>query len=142
MTQSSNGIFRVPVHVFLIAVGLIMLAVVGGSIATLGYNAMNQALRAALEDQFDSLTILMRERGRRLVDPIGAQLGVLIHDPLSSATSLEGRLARLPVLAETLRMNGTVVSVYAGYPNGDFILVRKIETDEDVSRFNAPEGTR
>ncbi len=119
-----------------------MLAVVGGSIATLGYNAMNQALRAALEDQFDSLTILMRERGRRLVDPIGAQMGVLIHDPLSSATSLEGRLARLPVLAETLRMNGTVVSVYAGYPNGDFILVRKIETDEDASRFNAPEGSR
>lgn len=112
--------------------------VVGGGIAYVGYSGMNSTMRASLGDQFESLHRLLHERGRRLVEPIQSQLGLLIHDRLSLARNLPARLDRLPILVESLRVNPTVKSVYAGYPNGEFILVRRLNDPEVQAFFEAP----
>lgn len=134
--------FLVPIQGLLITAGLLMVLLVGGSIGILGFTGMNGALRAAMEQQFDDLILLMQERERRLIQPVEIQLGILMHDRVVSAETVEERLESLPILAQSLRMSETVKSVYIGYPNGEFFMVRRVDQPQIASRFQAPEGAQ
>ncbi|NMM43576.1 hypothetical protein HH303_03740 [Rhodospirillaceae bacterium KN72] len=131
----------VSVHFLLVSASLGVLLVIGGLAATIGARGVNDALRAASEEQFATLGLMMQEKARRLIDPVQSQLGILIYDPLTEARDIITRLSRLPILHAVLRDNTTIRSVYIGYPNGEFMLVRKIDQDALRERFRAPNGT-
>ena len=138
---AKNRRFLVSVQFLLISASLGLLLVIGGLAATIGTKGVNDALRAATEEQFATLGLMMQEKARRLIDPVQSQLGILIYDPLTEARDINTRLSRLPILRAVLRDNVTIRSVYVGYPNGEFMLVRKIDGKELQDRFRAPNGT-
>lgn len=134
--------YLVSVQTLLISAGAGILILIGGLVIAIGYHGLTDALRVATQEQFQNLGALMQERTRRLIDPVRSQLGILIHDPLSSGGDLSSRLDRLPVLAASLRGNKVIRNVYAGYPNGEFFMVRHMDRDSLLDRFSAPRGTR
>lgn len=127
--------FLVSVQTLLISTSVIMVLAIGGTILTLGYKGANDALTVALEEQFETLGVMLRERARRLVDPVQSQLAMLVHDQVTIASDLSTRLSRLPVLSSVLDSNPTLQNLYVGYPNGEFLLIRKIENDEQRVQF-------
>ncbi|MEH6566144.1 MAG: HD domain-containing phosphohydrolase [Halopseudomonas sp.] len=94
-----------------------------------GYRGSRTLLIAAANDAAQQLGVLLNERSERLLGPAESALRILNHDPLAEAQTLEQRLRRLPVLIETLRSNLTLSAVYAGYPNGDFFLLRRVSSN-------------
>ncbi|MCZ2720738.1 hypothetical protein O1D97_03545 [Marinomonas sp. 15G1-11] len=131
----------VSIQTLLIAASVTLALAIGGTILSLGYKGVNDALTAALEEQFETIGMMVRERARRLIDPVQSQLGILVHDQITIASDLSTRLSRLPVLADALKSNPTIRNIYVGYTNGEFFLIRKIDNDELRSLFQLKHST-
>lgn len=134
--------FLVSVQTLLIAASVTLAIAITSTVSVLGYKGVNNALTAALEEQFDTIGVMVRERIRRLTEPVQSQLSILIHDQVTVASDLSTRLSRLPVLSEALKSNPTIRSIYVGYANGEFFLVRKIDSDDIRSSFNLNDNTK
>ncbi|WP_165943011.1 MULTISPECIES: HD domain-containing phosphohydrolase [Marinomonas] len=134
--------FLVSVQTLLIAASVTLAIAITSTVSVLGYKGVNNALTAALEEQFDTIGVMVRERIRRLTEPVQSQLSILIHDQMTVASDLSTRLSRLPVLAEALKSNPTIRNIYVGYANGEFFLVRKIDNNDMRSMFHLKDATR
>ncbi|MEL0636770.1 HD domain-containing phosphohydrolase [Marinomonas sp. TI.3.20] len=134
--------FLVSVQTLLIAASLTLAIAITSTVSVLGYKGVNNALTAALAEQFDTIGVMVRERIRRLTEPVQSQLSILIHDQMTVASDLSTRLSRLPVLAEALKSNPTIRNIYVGYTNGEFFLVRKIDNDVLRASFDLSDSTR
>ena len=106
-----------------------------------GYQGSRTLLIAAANDAAKQLGVVLNERSERLLGPAESALRILNHDPLSEAQTLEQRLQRLPVLIETLRSNVTLSAVYAGYADGDFFLLRRVESNLQQGGRQLPRRT-
>jgi HD-GYP domain-containing protein (c-di-GMP phosphodiesterase class II) len=81
---------------------------------------------------------LITEKSRRMLEPAQATLRMLVDDPISNASTLEERLQRLTTLGEVLSTNELFSSVYVGYSDGSFMLVRPLDRADIRAKFNAP----
>lgn len=90
------------------------------------YQSNKQALILATTETAQQLGLTINERAQRITGPARSALQILSHDPLLQARTLNQRMARLPVLVEALKSNEVLSAIYAGYPNGEFFLVRKV----------------
>lgn len=104
-----------------------------------GYRGTSAAMLAAGEDSARQLAVIMDERAGRLISPAETTLRALAHDPLASATDLDQRLQRLPLLVEVLEANATLSAVYIGYANGEFLLVRPLSARPANLAVTPPE---
>lgn len=127
---------------------LIAAVVVTSMLALAGVLLWNSWLsaRAALLDaasqNFSDLGNLVNEKSRRIIGPAQSTLRQLSFDPLTRATRLEQRFERVVVLADILQHNPLLAAVYAGYPNGEFFLLRRLGTPELRQLFDAPGQAR
>ncbi|WP_137887955.1 HD domain-containing phosphohydrolase [Pseudomonas sp. 2FE] len=126
----------------LLIAGAIMLSmlVLGGALALQGYQGIERSLVAAAGDTANQLGSTINERAQRLINPAQSSIRLLAYDPISQAASLPARLERLPLLVESLNANKMLSAVYAGYPNGEFLLVRVLRERDVRERLKAPEG--
>ncbi|MFW1676619.1 HD domain-containing phosphohydrolase [Pontibacter sp. JAM-7] len=76
----------------------------------------------------------------RVISPLDSTLSLLIHDPLAGAETLTQRNQSLALLVEVLRTHPVVSSVYAGYPDGSFFLVRSLRNQKIASSVMAPDN--
>ena len=113
-----QGLIAVSIVVCLLAMLLVT--------ALQGYRGARAVLIAAATDSARQFSSLLDERTERLLSPGQNALYMLVHDPLMTSDSLRERSARLPALAHLLGDGKTVSAVYAGYPNGEFFLVRRV----------------
>lgn len=102
------------------------------------WQSARTALLAAAGQSFGDIGNLINEKSRGIVGPAQSTLRQLSFDPLARATRLEERFERVVVLADILEYNPLLASVYAGYPNGEFFLLRRLHTPELRQLFDAP----
>lgn len=102
------------------------------------WQSARQALLEAARQNFNDIGALINEKSRRILGPAEATLRQLSFDPLSSASRLDARFERLVVLADILDHNPLLAAIYAGYPNGEFFLLRRLNTPELRQLFDAP----
>ncbi|WP_035053028.1 HD domain-containing phosphohydrolase [Andreprevotia chitinilytica] len=82
----------------------------------------------------------VRELERRYT-PTSTVVNLLSHQGVMEAGSLYERLHSFPYFAEILRGSLGLASVYIGYDNGDFFLVRRLDQSPALrEHFNAPDG--
>ena len=99
-----------------------------------------QAIIAASDDSAQHISLLISERVHHVVDPADATLRLLAFDPISSATSLQARLRRIPVFARLLEQNPLLSAVFIGYPDGQFLLMRPLRNAGLRAGLQAPSG--
>lgn len=119
-----------------IMLGMLLL---GAALAWQGYVGVRQALVAAAGDAAQQVGKTIEERARRLVDPAQSSIRLLAFNP--AAGNLAQRLERLPQLVESLKANRMLSAAYLGYPNGEFLLVRRLRDPQLLQRLEAPTGT-
>jgi HD-GYP domain-containing protein (c-di-GMP phosphodiesterase class II) len=120
------------------AVVVTSMLVLAGGLLWNSWQSARTALLDAAGQSFGDIGNLINEKSRGIVGPAQATLRQLSFDPLTRATRLEERFERVVVLADILAYNPLLASVYAGYPNGEFFLLRRLHTPELRQLFDAP----
>lgn len=124
---------------WLVALAIVLGMLLGAALAWQGYRGIRQTLVAAAGDSALQMGKTIDERARRLIDPAQSSIRLLAYNP--AAHTLAQRLERLPQLVETLDANRMLSAAYLGYPNGDFLLVRRLRDPQLLQLFSAPPGT-
>ena len=127
---------RVTVAVVIVMAMLVVALVVGGA----GWAGARTAMLDTASRTAQDVGTLTNERALRLLEPVQATLRQLSFDPMVTAHSHGERLKRLHVLTEELKANKLVAALYMGYPNGEFVLTRRLDLPEVRARFSAPVG--
>lgn len=127
-----------PLRVSVASVVVIAMLVVAFVVVGLGWVGARESLVATATRTAHDIGVLTNERSLRLLEPVQSTLRQLSFDPLVTARTPDERLARLHVLTEELKASQLVSAVYVGYPNGEFILARRLDVAEVKSRFDAP----
>lgn len=125
---------------WLVALAIVLgMLLLGAALAWQGYRGIRQTLVAAAGDSAQQIGKTIDERARRLLDPAHSSIRLLAFNP--TAQSLAQRLERLPQLVEAMDANRMLSAAYMGYPNGEFLLVRRLRDPQLLQRFAAPPGT-
>lgn len=125
---------------WLVALAIVLgMSLLGAALAWQGYHSIRQTLVAAAGDAAQQIGKTIDERARRLIDPAHSSIRLLAFNP--TAQTLAQRLQRLPQLVEMLNANRMLSAAYMGYPNGEFLLVRRIREPQLLQRYAAPPGT-
>lgn len=110
----------------------------GGTLTWRSYAGMQNIVLSAAGDYAEQLGVIVNERAERILDPAQQTIRILALDPVANTTSMTERLARLPVLVQVLNTNAMWSAVYAGFDNGDFLLVRRLNSTPARTRVDAP----
>ena len=132
---------RFPLHVHISTLFLILLLIVGGAIGGLGYTISRDILKTTANELSSRIG---RETSREFSNVIGpAEMAtrLLSQNDIATAGSLEQRLKSIGFIREALNDSPELSSLYVGYGNGDFLLVRRLWNDADRAAFKAPEQT-
>lgn len=144
MRKAPRSILPYTIHVPLnLAVAFAVTLLVACIVTALSYSAYRGAqhsLATATDDAIAQAASLLDERIGRIFEPADNQLRLLAHSDMVRARTLDQRLALQPLAREVLRGNPIVQAVYAGYPNGDFVLFRPLAFEGLAVRFQAPKG--
>jgi HD-GYP domain-containing protein (c-di-GMP phosphodiesterase class II) len=132
---------RFPLHIHISTLFLILLLIVGIVMGGLGYTISRNILKSsasALSERIGRETLL--EFGS-IIGPAEMASQLLSRDGVSEAGSLEQRLEHLRFMRDALNHSAELASLYVGYGNGDFFLLRRIADDAERSDFAAPRET-
>lgn len=129
-----------PLHIAVAAGVAVLVACIVGALAYTSYRGAQNALNAAADDSVQQIATLLDERIGRIFEPADRQLRLLALGDFARADTLEKRLALQPLAREVMRENEIVQALFAGYPNGDFILFRPLDLPALSLRFSAPRG--
>ena len=122
-----------------ITLGMLILTIV---LIGQSFRGMEAAKVSAAGATARQLAVSVDDRIQAITAPPSTALAVLSHDTLADAKTLAQRLDRLPVLADILTSSDIVSAVYAGYQNGDFVLLRKVRSSGTLQFPDAPNETR
>ena len=120
---------------WVVVMSMLLLAI---SIIGMGWFGAKQSLLEAASRSARDAGLLITEKSHRMLEPAQATLRLLTSNPLISATDLPQRLERLQMMSDVLEANELISSVYVGYEDGAFFLVRGLDQPQTRERFKAP----
>ncbi|MGL5632884.1 MAG: hypothetical protein ACRDD3_11035, partial [Azovibrio sp.] len=128
--------YRLPFHAFLTLLFTLIIFVSGITIAMVNYWHTRQALIYAAQQNFVSIGTEIDDHLDRFQEPAVAAVSYLSRSVLVKAEKLE---RRLPIMTEVLLQNPAMEAVFAGYPNGDFLVLSPLSREHThYERVNAP----
>lgn len=132
----------IPLPMLMGGVVVFCMLVVAATLMWQGASAARFMLLSAASGDARDMAVIINEKAQRALGPAEATLRQLAFDPVGSAGTLDDRLERLTVLTQVLVHSELISAVYAGYANGDFLLVRPLDNPAFASQFKPPAGTR
>ncbi|QEI09355.1 HAMP domain-containing protein [Pigmentiphaga aceris] len=103
-----------------------------------GKAGVDQAVLSVTADKIQGVGKAMSIQIGRMLEPAQAVLRQVSFDPITTADTLDDRLARSFVLTEELRSNPLVSSVYVGNSKGEFFLARRLDHPETRQLVKPP----
>jgi len=133
---------RFPLHVTLGAVFVAVLIGFGTAIIAFSYVENRRIALHGAEALMERISAHTQTRIQQMVAPARGLVDLYSRSLAASRTSPEERLESLGVLAEALRQQPAVSSVFMASEDGDFFLVRNLaRSPVAASRLDAPEGS-
>lgn len=129
---------RFPLHVHISAMFTLLLLLTGTVLGLFNYRQTSQIILSSSQSLFSRIDQDVRLDIDHTYLPIRHLLSLLALNDAAQATTLEQRLALLEPMAQSLADNPNLASLYTGYGNGDFFMVRPLRTDDLRQRFGAP----
>ncbi len=133
---------RFPLHVHISTLFIVLILLVGGLIGGLGYRTSLQILESTADELSTRIGRETLSEFTGLIAPAEMATRLLSYDGIAQANTLEARMKNVGFLREALKNSAALTSVYIGYGNGDFFMLRRFQTPAEGRTFNAPEGTR
>ena len=127
-----------PLHLTISALFITLVVVLGVILSWQNYSKTSEIILSSADKMYDQVTQELLLDIKSTYRPVGDTLGLLALTPLVDAGSLAERLRSVPLLGEALRNESAVTGIQAGYPNGDFFIVRPLADAALRKRFEAP----
>lgn len=129
---------RFPLHVHISVMFTFLLLLTGVVLGIFNYRQTTQIILSSSEKLFNRIEQDVRLDLQSTYEPIRHLLSLLADTPATQATTLEQRLAVLKPFSQSLKDNPDLASLYLGYANGDFFMVRPLRTDALKALLKAP----
>jgi len=110
----------------------------GSFFSWLQYTKTSEILLSAGEQVFEQINRELTLDFGSLVKSSNQTLSFISLSPITEAGSLDERLKYLKIFSSALRNEDRLSSLQVGYPNGDFFIMRSLDTLALRQTFNAP----
>ena len=138
---SSGRRVRIPLQAAAALAVILLLAIVVSILSWQSYRGSREVLLSAFDDTVVFIRDAVSGKIKGQLEPSGAQLDFLARSTLSEATTLPDRLKHVPLMADALEQNPLVDAAYIGYPNGEFVLFRRLAYNPALQKqLEAPEN--
>ncbi|MFJ2480622.1 HD domain-containing phosphohydrolase [Pseudomonas sp. NPDC087598] len=131
---------RFPLHVHISVMFTFLLLLTGVVLGLFNYHQTTQIILSSSEKLFDRIEQDVRLDMSATYQPIRHLLSLLADNPATQAAYLEQRLPLLRPFSQSLTDNPNLASLYLGYANGDFFMVRPLRSAALKTLLNAPEA--
>lgn len=121
----------------LLSASLLLLCGVG--LAIFQYQQHSRIILSAGDALFSRISQQLEQDLLNLYRPPVQALNLLALSSLSDSSDLEERLVHLPKMASVLSDNPQLNSLYHGWNNGDYMMLRPLRDSSLRSRFEAPD---
>ncbi len=130
--------FSLRVHISIL---FTLLVFVSCGVVSFIYYKKNVEMTASQADALLSGLIveIIREMDELSNEPTIA-VNLVGHHQLIQANSLETRLQSISFLSEALLSSDELTSIFVGYPDGEFFLLRKLWDERDKKLFHVPDN--
>lgn len=106
------------------------------------YQQLSRIMLSTGDELFERLSLQVETQLENMYQPPSQALSLLSLGNLPNTDTLAQRLPHLPSFAQVLRDNPQLNSVYIGWPDGDYLMLRPLDVTENQNRFDAPELAR
>lgn len=130
---------RLPLHVHISAMFTFLLLLTGVVLGIFNYQQTTRIILSSSEKLFQRIEQDVQNDLKSTYEPIRHLLDLLALAPASQAPSLEQRLGLLPLFSQSLTDNTRLASLYLGYANGDFFMVRPLRNAALREKRRAPD---
>lgn len=131
---------RLPLHVHISVMFTFLLLLTGVVLGLFNYHQTTQIILSSSEKLFDRIEQDVRLDLQATYQPIRNLLSLLADTPAAQASDLKQRLPLLKPFSQSLTDNPALASLYLGYANGDFFMVRALRTPALKAQLQAPEA--
>ncbi|MEB0047146.1 MULTISPECIES: HD domain-containing phosphohydrolase [unclassified Pseudomonas] len=131
---------RFPLHVHISAMFTFLLLLTGVVLGIFNYQQTTQIILSSSEKLFNRIEQDVRQDLQATYEPIRHLLSLLADYPAAQTTGIEQRLALLKPFSQSLKDNPNLASLYLGYGNGDFFMVRPLRTPALRALVQAPDA--
>ena len=130
---------RLPLHVTIGAFFISIVLLLGVLLSIQSYNKSSQIILSSAEQVYDQISSEIQLDFSATYSPVLNALKFLSLSPLIEAEGQIARIESLPLLVAALTDGGAVSAIQVGYANGDYFIVRPLNSSYSKKRFNAPE---
>ncbi|WP_460109312.1 HD domain-containing phosphohydrolase [Pseudomonas sp. S3_H04] len=131
---------RFPLHVHISVMFTFLLLLTGVVLGLFNYRQTTQIILSSSEKLFERIEQDVRLDMSATYQPIRHLLSLLADNPAAQAERLEQRLPLLRPFSQSLTDNPNLASLYLGYANGDFFMVRPLRSAALKTLLKAPEA--
>jgi HD-GYP domain-containing protein (c-di-GMP phosphodiesterase class II) len=131
---------RFPLHVHISVMFTFLLLLTGVVLGLFNYRQTTQIILSSSEKLFERIEQDVRLDMSATYQPIRHLLSLLADNPATQAERLEQRLPLLRSFSQSLTDNPNLASLYLGYANGDFFMVRPLRSAALKTLLKAPEA--
>ncbi|MDG9978582.1 HD domain-containing phosphohydrolase [Ectopseudomonas oleovorans] len=129
---------RFPLHVHISVLFTLLLLFTGAVLGLFNYQQTSRLIFSSSSTLFERIQHDVQRDLDNTYRPIRHLLSLLALHPATEADTLDERLEMLPLFVQALRDNPKLASIYLGYEDGDFFMVRPLRSDMLKQRLNAP----
>ncbi|UCB56115.1 MAG: cache domain-containing protein, partial [Thiotrichales bacterium] len=133
-----NNKTRVPLQVTISALFITLLISLGSLLSIQNYNKTSDILLSSAHQVYNRLTEELMLDMKGIYTPLAGVLSILAHSSLTTTGSLEQRLDHLQTLATALDNNPAAANLQIAYANGDYFIVRQLNSEKIKGHFKAP----
>lgn len=131
---------RFPLHVHISVMFTFLLLLTGVILGLFNYRQTTQIILSSSEKLFNRIEQDVRVDLHATYQPIRHLLSLLADNPATQALALDQRLPLLRPFSQSLTDNPDLASLYLGYANGDFFMVRPLRNGALKTLLKAPEA--
>jgi len=131
---------RLPLHVHISVMFTCLLLLTGIVLGIFNYQQSTQIILSSSEKLFDRIEQDVRLDLKATYEPIRHLLSLQVVNPAIHGTDLAQRLTLLKPFSQSLIDNPDLASLYLGYNNGDFFMVRPLRTEDLKTQLKAPQS--
>ena len=130
-----------PLHMHISSLFMLLLLLVGGIIGGVGYKFSRDIIESSAVELTQRSVRETAGEFQQAVVPAETAVRLLSHDIVADRGSLKDALQRLPYYRAVLDSSVSLTSIYVGYQNGDFFMVRRIADEAERIGAKAPAAT-
>ena len=139
MTPRRSPKKRYPLHIHIASLFTILVLVIGVTFAWVSYKQISKLIFETTGTLFDKITDELQLQFQKEYRPVATSVRLLASASISEANTLEERIEHMPILAEVLKDEPQITGFHIGYANGDFFIMRPLNTDNNRATFSAPD---